>query len=114
MNDKRIQKSKSSFWTTIPGILTGFAATITAIGGLVTVLNQVGIFGRSAEDRPIDPSSPTSVSIAGKWNGTVQTATGRTVEIDLSVDSECRIGKVCGTLKSSAGCSGKLFLNAYW
>lgn len=40
MSDKPEGKS---FWTTIPGILTGCAAVITAIGGIVVVLVTTGI-----------------------------------------------------------------------
>ena len=32
-----------SFWTTMPGILTGCAAMITAIGGLLAVLYTAGV-----------------------------------------------------------------------
>lgn len=31
-----------TFWTTLPGILTGFAAVVTAIVGLITLLNGLG------------------------------------------------------------------------
>jgi PEGA domain len=31
---------KKSFWTTLPGILTGLAALITAVGGIILLLNH--------------------------------------------------------------------------
>jgi hypothetical protein len=34
-----------SFWTTLPGILTGIAGIITAIGGLLVVLYQIEVIG---------------------------------------------------------------------
>ena len=34
--------SKKSFWTTLPGILTGLAALITAIGGVIVALHSSG------------------------------------------------------------------------
>jgi hypothetical protein len=34
-----------SFWATLPGILTGIAGVITAIGGLLLILHQVNLFG---------------------------------------------------------------------
>ncbi|MCI0563537.1 MAG: hypothetical protein MN733_34105 [Nitrososphaera sp.] len=34
-----------SFWTTLPGILTGLAAVITAIGGIIAILYQAGVIG---------------------------------------------------------------------
>jgi len=33
-----MSKEKTSFWTTLPGILTGLASIITAAGGLIVVL----------------------------------------------------------------------------
>ncbi|MBM3941596.1 MAG: hypothetical protein FJ316_01465 [SAR202 cluster bacterium] len=38
MSDDTPKNSFTSFWTTLPGILTGLAALITAIGGLVTAI----------------------------------------------------------------------------
>ena len=40
MSNKNDEKS---FWSTLPGILTGIAAIITAIGGLIIALNVAGI-----------------------------------------------------------------------
>jgi hypothetical protein len=34
-----------SFWSTVPGIITAIATLITAIGGFLVVLNQIGVFG---------------------------------------------------------------------
>ena len=41
MNDKK------SFWVTLPGILTGIAAVITATGGIIATLYQVGVIGEN-------------------------------------------------------------------
>ena len=35
----------SAFWTTLPGILTGIAAIVTAITGVTLGLLQYGVFG---------------------------------------------------------------------
>lgn len=45
-------EQKKSFWGTIPGILTGIAAVITAAGGLLLALSQVGIIGKPVQDDP--------------------------------------------------------------
>lgn len=37
------EKEEKSFWRTLPGILTGIAAIITAITGLIIALNAAGI-----------------------------------------------------------------------
>lgn len=43
MGDNTGKQGDKSFWTTIPGILTGCAAVITAIGALITGLSTVGL-----------------------------------------------------------------------
>lgn len=45
MNNRR------SFWSTLPGILTGIAAVITAIGATVGILYQTGIIGPKSFQR---------------------------------------------------------------
>jgi len=41
---------KHSFWSTIPGILTGLAGMITALGGLLLVLFQTGLLGGNGDN----------------------------------------------------------------
>ena len=43
---------KKSFWNTLPGILTGIAAIITAIGGLLVILHPMGVFDGDEPDGP--------------------------------------------------------------
>lgn len=40
---------QKSFWTTVPGIITATATLITAIGGFVVILNQIGVIGTKSE-----------------------------------------------------------------
>lgn len=44
-------KSDKSFWTTLPGILTGIAGIITAIAALIAALNAAGV---------LTPATPTA------------------------------------------------------
>jgi hypothetical protein len=60
MSDKQDGKS---FWTTIPGILTGCAALITAIGTIITVLYTVGPLASHS-------TTPTAVSTSAKSQAT--------------------------------------------
>ena len=46
------QQPKSTWWQTLPGVLTAAAATATAIAGLVGVLHQAGLFGGGDEKKP--------------------------------------------------------------
>jgi hypothetical protein len=39
---------EKSFWTTVPGIITGLAAIVTAVTGLVVALNGAGLFSKPA------------------------------------------------------------------
>lgn len=50
-------EKRTSFWTTLPGIFTGSAGLITAVGGLVAVLHSVGLIGTPA-DQPSSPPPP--------------------------------------------------------
>jgi hypothetical protein len=38
-----------SWWSTIPGTITAIATLITAIGGLIIILNSMGVFNKHAE-----------------------------------------------------------------
>ncbi len=49
-----------SFWTTLPGIITAFATLVTAIGGFLVVLNQVGFFGSKSETKK-EESKPAGI-----------------------------------------------------
>lgn len=49
---KAAEGGSTTFWKTVPGILTGLAALVTAIGGLIVVLVQV--FGTPGQDPPAD------------------------------------------------------------
>jgi len=42
-----------SFWTTLPGILTGVAALLTAVGGLLTAIDWQGNDDGSEQDNLI-------------------------------------------------------------
>ncbi len=52
-----------SFWTTVPGILTGIAALLTAIIGLVGLWRGLGV-GASAPFVPLSGPNAFSISIA--------------------------------------------------
>ncbi|MCK4819114.1 hypothetical protein KA005_25300, partial [bacterium] len=61
-----------SFWTTLPGILTGVAGVISAIGGLLLVLHSIGAIDLKKEEKkpvaiekkllssPIQPTTPAT------------------------------------------------------
>ena len=74
--------NKKSFWTSLPGILTGVAAVIVAVGGILAAYNHIS----PPSSPPSSPSNPPSSSQqvvcgaqlpgvtlfgAWRWSGTV-------------------------------------------
>lgn len=59
----------TSFWKTLPGILSALAALITAVGGLITVLYSTGGF---RPDVPTDPmrTDTSVVTVNGNEDST--------------------------------------------
>ena len=51
------QKSKS-FWSSIPGFVTGLAGLLTGVVGLVTVLIQLDVIGGDSDDSPSTTDQP--------------------------------------------------------
>ena len=67
--------SKRSFWTTIPGVVTGAASVLTAIVGLLTVAISLGWIGSKGDDsKPAANGAPTTAPI----NSTSSTVFGAT------------------------------------
>lgn len=66
-----------SFWSTLPGILTGCAALITAVGGLIGALAAAGMIGPDADvptsvpeiATPLPTREVASINISGSWLG---------------------------------------------
>ena len=53
------------FWTSFPGVLTGIAAVLTALGGLALALNQAGLFRHEARTAPAAVTPATTVAVSG-------------------------------------------------
>lgn len=47
-----VDKDSKSWWNTLPGILTGSATLITAIGGFIVILNSNGCFNKNINKIP--------------------------------------------------------------
>ena len=47
-----------SWWTTLPGILTGLAAMVTAVGSFLVVLSQLGLLPKPQDAPPLAASKP--------------------------------------------------------
>jgi hypothetical protein len=55
---------KKSFWSSIPGLVTGLAGLLTGIVGLVTVLIQLDVLG--GKDDAATPAAGVSTTVAGQ------------------------------------------------
>ena len=54
-----MDEKKSSWWTTVPGILTGIAGLITATGGLLLILYEINVIGPKQNEKTIDEKQKT-------------------------------------------------------
>ena len=54
---------KKSFWSSIPGLVTGMAGLLTAVVGLVTVLIQLDVIG--GDDDSPTPAAGVTTTVAG-------------------------------------------------
>ena len=66
----RIEEKSKGFWQTIPGILTGTAAVITAVTGLGAALYQNGIIGHKNPGQP--PITMTQGAFSSPASGNIQ------------------------------------------
>jgi hypothetical protein len=57
-----MSESTRSFWSSIPGLVTGLAGLLTGVVGLVTVLMQLDVIGG---DDSKDPSPAVATTVAG-------------------------------------------------
>jgi hypothetical protein len=105
MNDER---SGQGWWSTLPGVLTASAATITAIGGLVLALTQAGIFhGSTPATPPIAASSPASTEASAKPVNTSTT----TVAASASIVAATSVNPAPAVQASQQGNGGEIGSN---
>lgn len=74
---------KRSFWSSVPGLITGLAGLLTGIVGLITLLVQQGVIGRDSGSNVSagNPGSTTvSSGVAGTGTSTVAGGTTATTE----------------------------------
>ena len=69
-----MSQDKRSFFSTIPGLVTGLAGLLTGIVGLVTVLIQLGVLGDDDSSQKVGTTATTTGAGAG---GTPTTEAGR-------------------------------------
>ncbi len=67
-----MSENKRSFWSSVPGLVTGMAGLLTGIVGLVTVLIQLNVIGG---DKPGTPAA-TATTVANAGGTTATTEVG--------------------------------------
>jgi hypothetical protein len=81
------EQKPGTFWTTLPGILTGFAAVLTASAAVVGALAAIGVFDRATASPTPTPSpgsggSPTSTpAVLVSCTGDLETGIGGTLSV---------------------------------
>jgi hypothetical protein len=79
------EQKAGTFWTTLPGILTGFAAVLTASAAVVGALAAIGVFDRATASPTPSPGSggsPTSTpAILVSCTGDLETGVGGTLSV---------------------------------
>lgn len=68
------EQKSGSWWHSLPGVITGVAAIITAIAGLLAALTQTGWFGARTPPAVAGPSSSSAPLQPGSPSGWAQQA----------------------------------------
>jgi hypothetical protein len=68
-----VSSNSKSFWSTIPGLITGLAGILTALVGLGTLLIQVGVIGGDDDGDSTVKSGVTATTRRGTATGNSQT-----------------------------------------
>ncbi len=87
--------AEPSFWSTLPGLLTGGAAVIAALTGLFAALHKAGVIGSRAAGEPVHETAAALLARAGgEWTATVRYGWGAEHEetFRITVDGEALIG----------------------
>ncbi|MBU0960767.1 MAG: hypothetical protein KKH60_04510 [Proteobacteria bacterium] len=79
-----------SFWTTLPGILSGIAGVITAIGGLLAILYSIGVLGPSEANKPTgvvrEPPRIVSEDVGGKTSLVIKNLENEISELEMTIE----------------------------
>ena len=85
-----MSESKRSFWSTIPGFVTGLAGLLTAVVGLVTVLIQLDIIGGDDSDQPVGTTGTTVAGGAPAGGGATPTTAALAFTVSPARSSSSR------------------------
>jgi hypothetical protein len=89
-DDPEQSTTQSSWWVTLPGIITAVAGLATAIGGVILVLSQAGLIGGKKADLQVSQAqqeSPVGSDAATAAETTANEPTGAIVTDPGAVDT---------------------------
>jgi hypothetical protein len=67
-----MSENKGSFWSSVPGLVTGLAGVLTAVVGLITVLIQLNVIGGDNDSgHTVAAGGSATTTVAGATQGTV-------------------------------------------
>lgn len=82
------EKRNDSWWKTIPGILTGITASLTAVAGLIATLYQVGILGESPQiPHPNQSLGRETIKLPEKTHSSTSEDTTEPAKADLELSA---------------------------
>lgn len=94
---------KKSFWSTVPGVVTGLTGLLTAVVGMVTVLIQLDVIGG---DGAAPPNAAVTTTVAGAPAGPATTTiTGRLTAEPASVRLAATEREKAVTVRNNASAS---------
>jgi hypothetical protein len=86
------EQDAKSFWLTVPGIITGVAALVTAIGGLLFTSYQIGWIGKKPDSKVVE-NKTDKIFVVGEVNDEFGKAlTGATIRAINTANNQ-EIGK---------------------
>ena len=105
-------EKKQNFWTTLPGLLTGIAAVLTAVTGLLVVMYPHGFAG-SKDGRPAAVSLQDATAAAAKGAGETSTHASETGRLETGRQETGRQGKPTVLVVGKDGTESRLSLNSF-
>ena len=99
-------EGKRSFWTTVPGVISGVAAIVTGLGVLIPLL--LGVGGKHTNTNPASQNPPPGVSSSTGTEGTTSTTGGGTT----GTGSPSPTDSLGSSPSASAGATGATGISA--
>ncbi|HEX2273772.1 MAG TPA: hypothetical protein VHG90_07860 [Acidimicrobiales bacterium] len=107
-----------SFWSSIPGFVTGLAGILTGVVGLITVLIQLDVIGGGSDDSPSpadEPAATTETTRRSTRSGAGASQSGRAPQFSVSPASvrlDTGLNREADVVVRNTGAAGPLRLTS--